>query len=133
MKEMRYGATLLAAIALIALGGCRVKSWESFEAATTPNPPGEWKGDEYASAGIANATGGQNTKTRYADGAKNTQVSGLNAEYGNPIKGRECNRAKTQFRTRMVTETKTHRHSTKRRRTCSRLPHEPVDNFLNVC
>jgi len=87
MKEMRYGATLLAAIALIALGGCRVKSWESFEAATTPNPPGEWKGDEYASAGIANATGGQNTKTRYADGAKNTQVSGLNAEYGNPIKG----------------------------------------------
>jgi hypothetical protein len=84
---MRSGLFLAAVVALTTVSGCRIKSWESFEAATTPNPPGEWKGDEYASGGLANATGGLNTKTRYAEGSKNEQTSGINAGYGNPIKG----------------------------------------------
>jgi hypothetical protein len=50
--------SLVAVLGLVMLGGCRFKSWESFETATTPSVAGEWQGDEYASGGIANASGG---------------------------------------------------------------------------
>jgi hypothetical protein len=84
---VRKGSVLLAVLTVLLLSGCRIKSWESFESATTPNEPGTWKGDEYALAGTANATGGQNIKTRYSEGAKNGQTQGLTTTYGEAGKG----------------------------------------------
>lgn len=82
---MQFRTWLVLGVFALAMGGCRFKSWESFESATTPNPPGEWKGDPYASAGLASSTGGLNTNVPYSKGAK-VQTSPVN-ELNVPIKG----------------------------------------------
>jgi hypothetical protein len=78
--------SLVAVLGLVMLGGCRFKSWESFETATTPSVAGEWQGDEYASGGIANASGGTQPKTHYGLGAK-TQGGKLEGKYDQPMMG----------------------------------------------
>ncbi|MDX2065186.1 MAG: hypothetical protein SFX74_05535 [Fimbriimonadaceae bacterium] len=83
---MRVAPLIVIAALTVSISGCRIKSWESFESAVTPNPPGEWKGDPYASAGLANATGGLRPGTRYAEGAKNTDTK-VDAKYDTPAKG----------------------------------------------
>ena len=83
---MMQTRSLVAVFCLVLLGGCRFKSWESFESATTPSVAGEWKGDEYTSGGIAGATGGQQPKTHYGLGAK-VQTTPLEGKYDQPMKG----------------------------------------------
>ena len=76
-------------LALLALGvaGCRFKSWESFESATTPNPPGEWKGDPYAAGGMADSSGGTKTDSTYSKGARPGVVGKLDPNFDQPAKG----------------------------------------------
>jgi hypothetical protein len=83
---LRVGA--LVALLTLGLAGCyRAKSWDSFISATTPNPPGQWKGDPYASAGIADSTGGLNTKNPYSQGAKTRTTAPLDAAFNRPNYG----------------------------------------------
>jgi len=68
--------------------GCRFKSWESFESATTPAArASEWKGDEGSFGGIQEATGGLKSQTSYGFGARNNTTAKLNASYDQPAKG----------------------------------------------
>jgi hypothetical protein len=82
---MRFRSLLLLGALLVMAAGCRFKSWESFQAATTPNPPGEWKGDPYAAGGPASATGGTKTETTYNPSAKRLGTTDDN--YDSPAKG----------------------------------------------
>ncbi|CAN5581227.1 hypothetical protein BH11ARM2_BH11ARM2_37840 [soil metagenome] len=77
----------LVALGLLALGGCRLKSWESFSAAVEPVPQGPYKGNEYQSSGLAEATGGIKPEVRYTEGAKNDQESGFASTTDQPAKG----------------------------------------------
>jgi hypothetical protein len=77
-------SVLLVSALVVVASGCRFKSWESFESATTPNPPGEWKGDKFALGGSASATGGLDTKTYYNKSAKNL---GTTSDYDTAAKG----------------------------------------------
>ena len=78
---------LPAALLALTVTGCRFKSWESFEAATTPNPPGEWKGDKYTNAGLADSSGGQKTDVPYSEGASTSVVGKLDPKFDQPAKG----------------------------------------------
>ena len=84
---MQVRLLLPVALVLASLGGCRFKSWESFESATTPNPAGTWKGDEYASGGIAGASGGLQPKTHYGLGARAAQPGKLHGDMDQPAMG----------------------------------------------
>jgi hypothetical protein len=79
------------AVLAFAIGGCRIKSWESYESATTPNPPGTWKGDEYAWGGVADATGGLKPQVQYNEGARSTPTGKLDPTYDQPMKGTGLN------------------------------------------
>ena len=81
---MMQTRSLVAVFCRVLVGGCRFKSWESFESATTPSEAGEWEGDEYTSGGIAGATGGQQPKTHYGLGAK-VQTTPLVGMYDQPM------------------------------------------------
>lgn len=83
-SQIRF-ALGLAFVAIMA-GGCRFVSLESFDSATTPNPPGEWKGDKYASAGNAEQTGGTKTASHYNEGAT-VQTEKLDNTLDKPGKG----------------------------------------------
>ncbi|RYG34820.1 hypothetical protein EON81_14505 [bacterium] len=87
MPQPRF---LLLALALVALGGCRFKSWESFTSAQDHDPKysveSTWVGNEYQSAGLANETSGRNTTVNYTKGAKNDQTSGF-ISIDQPAKG----------------------------------------------
>lgn len=84
----RSGRVLVIAILAACSFGCRFKSWESFESATTPAPrASEWKGDEGSFGGIPEATGGLKTQTSYGYGARAGMNNQLNASYDQPAKG----------------------------------------------
>ncbi|MFZ4508430.1 MAG: hypothetical protein ACOYON_12120 [Fimbriimonas sp.] len=83
---------LLSLAGSLLLAGCdpqpaRLKGIESFQSATTPNPPATWKGDPYASGGIAGATGGLSSKTSYGHGAKKSTDQVTDPVLNRPMKG----------------------------------------------
>jgi len=63
MKALRLGA--LALLTALAVAGCNfhVKSIESYQAATTPNPVANGNGDRYDYGGTAAASGGTHPLT----------------------------------------------------------------------
>lgn len=78
----------LSALSLvIVLAGChmpRIKSLESYQSATTPDPPRDLKAapvDPYGYAGIADGSGGRMAKTTYGAGAKGEHI-GASEIYG---------------------------------------------------
>jgi hypothetical protein len=84
-NSSKFGLVLLAASLL---GGCRFKGYESFESATTvPDQPRTLSGDAGASGGIASASGGTKTVTRYGEGARKTAPEPLVPSYDQPAKG----------------------------------------------
>lgn len=86
MKSLVRSFVLVAALGLT-LTGCRFKSWESFDSATTPNPTGPAKGDIYSGAGGAAASGGLNTDTSYGKGAAVASTSKIEGSMDQPAKG----------------------------------------------
>ncbi|RYG48374.1 hypothetical protein EON79_04635 [bacterium] len=80
---------LLLALALVALGGCRFKSWESFSSAQEHSPydiTATHVGNPYQSAGLANETSGRNVEVSYTKGARNEQTSDFSS-IDQPAKG----------------------------------------------
>jgi hypothetical protein len=81
----KFAIVLLAAALL---GGCRFKGWESFSSAVSvPDAPRTLPGDPGASGGIAMATGGHDTVTRYGEGARKDVTAPLSPSYDQPAKG----------------------------------------------
>jgi hypothetical protein len=71
------------------LAGCHSDGIDSFDAATTPVPrigDAAWKGDKYAYAGAAGASGGTKPDTQYGDTARGTRGK-LNPSFDQPAKG----------------------------------------------
>lgn len=76
----------------LALSGCRFKGGESFASSTTPQETfdratSDWKGDPYASSGIAEATGGLKPATQYSEGARSTSDQKTDPFYNRPEYG----------------------------------------------
>ena len=90
---MTWKSSSLAVILVVSsvLGGCnlvRFKGVESFESATTlPTEPRTLRPDPGTSGGIASASGGTRTKTRYGEGASLTSTAPLVPSYDQPAKG----------------------------------------------
>ncbi len=84
-KSSKFAIVLIGGVLL---GGCRFKGYESFESATTvPDQPRVLAGDPGASGGIASASGGTKTVTRYGEGSRATAPEPLNPAYDQPAKG----------------------------------------------
>ncbi len=91
---MRNLSVIFAAVAsVILVSGCRFKGVESFEKATTPvdyakqNVENGVKGDPYANGGIAYASAGKKTHTRYGLGADAQSTGKVDPMLDRPAKG----------------------------------------------
>lgn len=95
---MRSAPRHLASIAVLAFAcaGCSVRfqGAEGFVGSTTPvdyaaerKAADSWKGDKYASGGIADSTGGMKTETNYGKGARLDAPEPLDVKLGQPAKG----------------------------------------------
>ncbi len=73
---------------LVASAGCRFKSPESFESATSVQEFDKpVQGDKYSNGGIADASGGTKDGTQYGTGAKTGPGAVMNPTRDNPAKG----------------------------------------------
>ncbi|MBI1333038.1 MAG: hypothetical protein JST12_08820 [Armatimonadetes bacterium] len=73
---------------LIASSGCRFKSPESFQSATTKiEYPATIKGDKYSNGGEASATGGTKVTTQYGAGAKTGPGTTMDTQRDQPAMG----------------------------------------------
>lgn len=85
--KARIAFPLILLVAIVA-SGCRFKSPDSFETATTKQDFREKVvGDKYSNGGIADATGGVKDATQYGTGAKTGPGTVMNTERDQPAKG----------------------------------------------